>query len=90
MGCRTNMGGESEATWRSVLDRPIARGLQTPKLPIIDGPPGWSGRADASHDPLNKSEATPPSFFAPSETAPLAPPFLPSTATEAARRGNPE
>jgi hypothetical protein len=32
-----NMGGESEAAWRTVLDDPVARGLQTPEFLIIDG-----------------------------------------------------
>ncbi len=84
------MGGESETAWCSVLDNLIARGLQTPQLLIIDGPPGWSGRANADHDSLNKSEATPPSFFTPFETAPPAPSFFLSTATEAATLSEPE
>jgi putative transposase len=35
-----NMGGESEAAWRSVLDELIARGLRTPEFLIIDGGAG--------------------------------------------------
>jgi putative transposase len=35
-----NMGGESEAAWRSVLDDLIARGLNTPQFLIIDGATG--------------------------------------------------
>jgi putative transposase len=35
-----NMGGESEAAWRALLDDMIARGLATPELLIIDGAPG--------------------------------------------------
>jgi putative transposase len=35
-----NMGGESEASWRSLLDDLVKRGLQTPKLVIVDGAPG--------------------------------------------------
>ena len=35
-----NMGGESEAAWRSVLDDLIARGLRTPDFLIIDGGAG--------------------------------------------------
>src|SRR5690349_8395195 len=35
-----NMGGESEAAWRSVLDDLIARGLRTPEFLIIDGGAG--------------------------------------------------
>jgi putative transposase len=35
-----NMGGESEAAWRGVLDDLIARGLRTPELLLIDGGAG--------------------------------------------------
>ena len=35
-----NMGGESEAAWRAVLDDLAARGLQTPTFLITDGAPG--------------------------------------------------
>jgi putative transposase len=35
-----NMGGESEAAWRGVLNDLIARGLQTPEFLIIDGAAG--------------------------------------------------
>jgi len=35
-----NMGGESEAAWRALLDDLVARGLQTPELLIVDGAPG--------------------------------------------------
>ena len=35
-----NMGGESEAAWRGVLDDLIARGLRTPDFLIIDGAAG--------------------------------------------------
>jgi putative transposase len=35
-----NMGGESEAAWRALLDDLIARGLQTPEFVIVDGAPG--------------------------------------------------
>jgi len=35
-----NMGGESEAAWRGVLDDLIARGLRTPAFLIIDGAAG--------------------------------------------------
>jgi putative transposase len=35
-----NMGGESEAAWRGVLDDLIARGLPTPDFLIIDGAAG--------------------------------------------------
>jgi putative transposase len=35
-----NMGGESEAAWRGVLDDLIARGLRTPEFLIIDGGAG--------------------------------------------------
>jgi len=35
-----NMGGESEAAWRAVLDDLIARGLRTPGFLLIDGGAG--------------------------------------------------
>jgi putative transposase len=35
-----NMGGESEAAWRVVLDDLVARGLKTPQFLIIDGAAG--------------------------------------------------
>jgi hypothetical protein len=35
-----NMGGESEAAWRGVLDDLLARGLRTPHFLIIDGAAG--------------------------------------------------
>jgi transposase-like protein len=35
-----NMGGESEAAWRALLDDLVARGLKTPELVIGDGAPG--------------------------------------------------
>ena len=35
-----NMGGESEAAWRALLDKLVARGLQAPELVIVDGAPG--------------------------------------------------
>lgn len=35
-----NMGGESEAAWRALLDDLVGRGLQTPELVIVDGAPG--------------------------------------------------
>ena len=35
-----NMGGESEAAWRAVLDDLVARGLRTPEFLIIDGAAG--------------------------------------------------
>ena len=35
-----NMGGESEAAWRALLDNLIARGLKTPELIIVDGGSG--------------------------------------------------
>ena len=44
-----NMGGESEAAWRALLDDLVARGLKTPEFLIIDGAAGlekklWGGR----------------------------------------------
>jgi putative transposase len=35
-----NMGGESEAAWRTLLDDLVKRGLKTPELVIADGAPG--------------------------------------------------
>src|SRR5262245_8684635 len=35
-----NMGGESEAAWRIMLDDLVKRGLQKPELAIVDGAPG--------------------------------------------------
>src|SRR5271167_2935846 len=35
-----NMGGESEAAWRALLDDLVQRGLKTPELVIVDGAPG--------------------------------------------------
>lgn len=35
-----NMGGESEAAWRGVLDDLTRRGLKAPELAIVDGAPG--------------------------------------------------
>jgi transposase-like protein len=35
-----NMGGESEAAWRTLLDDLANRGLKTPELAIVDGAPG--------------------------------------------------
>ena len=34
-----NMGGESEAAWRALLDDLVKRGLKTPELVIVDGAP---------------------------------------------------
>jgi transposase-like protein len=35
-----NMGGESEAAWRALLENLVGRGLQTPALVIVDGSSG--------------------------------------------------
>ena len=35
-----NMGGESEAAWRALLDNLVARGLRTPELVMVDGGSG--------------------------------------------------
>lgn len=35
-----NMGGESEAAWRALLDDLVSRGLTAPELAIVDGAPG--------------------------------------------------
>ncbi len=35
-----DMGGESEAAWRTLLDDLVKRGSKTPELVIVDGAPG--------------------------------------------------
>jgi hypothetical protein len=35
-----NMGGESEAAWRALLDDLVKRGMKMPELVIVDGAPG--------------------------------------------------
>jgi putative transposase len=35
-----NMGGESEAAWRTILDDLAKRGMKKPELAIVDGAPG--------------------------------------------------
>jgi putative transposase len=35
-----NMGAESEAAWRALLDDLVRRGLKTPELVVVDGAPG--------------------------------------------------
>ena len=35
-----NLGGESEAAWRVLLDNLVNRGLKTPELVIVDCAPG--------------------------------------------------
>ena len=35
-----NMGGESEAAWRALLDDLVARGLKTPEFLVVDGAAG--------------------------------------------------
>ncbi len=42
-----NMGGESEAAWRALLDDLVARGLTMPELLIVDGAPGLEKAVDA-------------------------------------------
>ena len=39
-GFRKNMGGESEAAWRTLLDDLVKRGLKGRELVIVDGAPG--------------------------------------------------
>jgi len=47
-----NMGGESEAAWRAVLDDLVARGLRTPEFLVIDGAAGLE-KALAALDRVN-------------------------------------
>ena len=35
-----NMGGESEASWRALLDNLVSRGMKTPELVVVDGGSG--------------------------------------------------
>ena len=42
-----NMGGESEAAWRALLDDLVARGIAVPELLIVDGAPGLEKAAAA-------------------------------------------
>jgi putative transposase len=35
-----NIGVESEAAWRTLLDDLVKRGLKTPELVLVDGAPG--------------------------------------------------
>jgi transposase-like protein len=42
-----NMGGESEAAWRKVLDGLAVRGLKKPELAIVDGAPGLEAALSA-------------------------------------------
>ena len=56
-----NMGGESEAAWRALLDNLVARGLKTPELVIVDGSSGLDKALAAlwSDVPVQR----PPKFF---------------------------
>ena len=49
-----NMGGESEAAWRGVLDDLVARGLHTPQFLIIDGAAGLERRVIAASGNYDK------------------------------------
>ena len=42
-----NMGGESEAAWRALLDDLVKRGLRAPELVIVDGAAGLEKALDA-------------------------------------------
>jgi putative transposase len=54
-----NMGGESEAAWRGVLDDLLARGLRTPHFLIIDGAAGLERALAHGSDPaLHGSQAS--------------------------------
>jgi putative transposase len=42
-----NMGGESQAAWRALLDDLVKRGLRTPGLVSVDGAPGLEAALEA-------------------------------------------
>ena len=54
-----NMGGESEAAWRAILDDLMVRGLRTPEFVIVDGAPGSRRRSPRSGPtcPLNAAQS---------------------------------
>jgi transposase-like protein len=58
-----NMGGESEAAWRRVLDDLVGRGLQAPQFLIIDGAAGLE-RALAALWPELPTSAAPSTSIA--------------------------
>jgi putative transposase len=48
-----NMGGESEAAWRALLDNLVNRGLKTPELVIVDGATGLEKAIQQSGSSMN-------------------------------------
>ncbi len=54
-----NMGGESEAAWRALLDDLVLRGLKTPELAIVDGAPGLEKALAVSVATCRRPTATP-------------------------------
>jgi len=53
-----NMGGESEAAWRAVLDDLLARGLAKPELVIVDGGKGLEAALASLWDDLPVQRCT--------------------------------
>jgi len=53
-----NMGGESEAAWRAVLDDLIARGMSKPELVIVDGGKGLELALTSSWDEVPVQRCT--------------------------------
>ncbi len=49
-----DMGRESEAAWRALLDDLILRGLKTPELVIVDGAPGLENALAGSDVPVQR------------------------------------
>ena len=62
-----NMGGESEAAWRALLDDLVKRGLKTPELVIVDGAPGLEKALAAlwSDVPFSAARCTSIAIFSP-------------------------
>jgi hypothetical protein len=73
-----NLGGESEAAWRAVLDDLLARGLAKPELVIVDG-------GKVSKRPWRASGTTSRSSAAPFTRSATCSPTPPSTCTTRSR-----
>ena len=64
-----NMGGESEAAWRALLDDLVARGLKTPEFLIVDGAAGLEKAVAAPDTALHGSQAPEPARARPRPSA---------------------